>query len=113
MLYTMGMGAMQMKYYVLPKTKWGILSAVLFAAQVLFVAYFFVMTGVFHQTGGDTFFSNLNLALPMLAAWGAGVVSFVMALITILLFKSRAVLLYCIMPVTFLTSLYGVMEILP
>ena len=73
-----------MKVSFFPKTKLGSLSVVLFVVLVVLLAYFFLMINVFDQRGGDTFFSNLNLTIPMLAAWACGAASFVLGLIAII-----------------------------
>lgn len=100
-----------MKISFFPKTKPGIWSAILFLLQVLLVAYFFIMVEVFNQRGGNTFFSNLNLAIPMLTAWGVGLLSFIFGFIAIFNAKSRAILVYIVVILSFLTTLYGVLEV--
>ena len=102
-----------MKILFLPKQKAAVVSVILFAVEVLLLAYFFLMVRVFHQTGGDTFFSNLNLALPMLAAWASGLGALVSGLIAAIHFKSRSILGYLIILITFLTTLYGILAVLP
>ena len=100
-----------MKISFFPKTKLGSLSVVLFVILVILVAYFFVMVNVFDQRGGDTFFSNLYLTIPMLAAWAAGLASLVVGLIAVIRSKSRAILVFIVIVISFLTTLYGVMAV--
>ena len=95
----------------MPKTKLGTLSVVLFVVLIILAAYFFIMVNVFEQRGGDTFFSNLNLTIPMLLAWFAGLGSLVMGLIAIIKNKSRAILVFFVVVLTFLITLYGVLEV--
>jgi hypothetical protein len=98
-----------MKAGFFPKTKYGIWSAILFLALVLFAAYFILMVGVFNQRGGDTFFSNPNLTLPVLAAWAAGLASLILGLIAIIKSKSKSILVFIIVVLTFLTTVCGVL----
>lgn len=100
-----------MKISFFPKTKLGSLSVVLFVILVVLVAYFFIMVNVFEQRGGDTFFSNLNLTIPMLAAWASGLASLVLGIIAVIKSKSRSILVFVVIVITFLTTLYGVMEV--
>jgi len=100
-----------MKWSFFPKTRPGRWSVLLFLLLVLLVSYFFVMVKVFGQRGGDTFFSNLNLTIPMLSAWAAGFSSFIFGLIAVFRAKSRAVLVYLVLILSFLTTLYGILEV--
>ena len=100
-----------MKISFFPKTKLGSLSVVLFVILVVLVAYFFLMVNVFNQRGGDTFFSNLNLAIPMVAAWASGLASLVLGIIAVIKSKSRAILVFVVIVLAFLTTLFGVMEV--
>jgi hypothetical protein len=97
-----------MKVSFFPKTKLGSLSVVLFVVLVILVAYFFVMVNVFDQRGGATFFSNINLTIPMLAAWASGLASLVLGTIAVIKSKSRAILVFIVIVLTFLTTVYGV-----
>lgn len=100
-----------MKISFLPKTKLGVWCIILFLILVLLVVYFFIMVNVFNQRGGDTFFSNLNLAIPMVTAWGAGLLSLILGLAAIFNDKSHAILVYIVVILSFLTTLYGVLEV--
>ena len=83
----------------------------MFVALIVLLAYFFLMINVFGQRGGDTFFSNLNLTIPMLAAWASGVASFVLGLIAIIKAKSRSVLVFIVTLLCALTTMYGILEV--
>jgi uncharacterized membrane protein YphA (DoxX/SURF4 family) len=100
-----------MKTSFFPKTKAGIWSVILFLLLVLLVGYFFLMVNVFNQRGGDTFFSNLNLTIPMLAAWACGVLSLILGLVAVFKTKSRAILVYIVLLLSALTTLYGIFAV--
>ena len=100
-----------MKITFFPKTKLGIWSVCLFAFVVLVIVYFYIMVNVYDQRGGETFFSNLLLTIPMLLAWVAGVASCVVGLVAIVKHKSRAILLYIVVLLTLFVTLYGLMEV--
>ncbi len=101
-----------MKISFLPKTKNGKWSAVLFAALIIFLAYFFLMVNVFGQRGGQTFFSNLNLTIPMMLAWLSGMASFILGLMAFFKDKSVSVLVICVVVLSFLTTIYGIAAVL-
>lgn len=101
-----------MKVSFFPKNKLGVWSTFLFGLLILLVSYFFLMVNVFDQTGGDTFFSNLNLTIPMLLAWLSGFVSFVLGFISIIKYEMKSMLVILIMVLTLFTSFYGIMEVL-
>jgi len=82
-----------MKNRILPKTalgKWSVGMAisfiVLFALMSILAA-----TG---QEGGETFFSNLYLAIPGLLAFVSGIAAFLTGIISIIFMKERAILVY-------------------
>ncbi len=100
-----------MKISFFPKTKSGSLSVVMFVILVVLLAYFFLMINVFDQRGGDTFFSNLSLTLPMIAAWACGAASFALGIIAIIKAKSRSVLVFAVTLLCALTTLYGIIEV--
>ena len=97
-----------MKVSFFPKSKSGIWSIVLFLLLVLLVAFFFLMVNVFNQRGGVTFFNNLLLTIPMLTAWAAGVISFILGLIAIVKSRPKSILVFIVSIFTFLTTLYGI-----
>jgi len=97
----------------LPDTKLGKWSVILFIILVVLVAYFFLMTGVFNQTGGDTFFSNLNLAIPMVVAWASGLASLILGILAVVVAKSKSVLVFVIILLTLITTIAGLTAVLP
>jgi hypothetical protein len=78
---------------VLPKTSWGKWSVGLIAAFILFLALFLILV-LSGQRGGETFFSNLLLTVPMLIAGTCGVAAFVTGLIGIIKSKERSILVF-------------------
>lgn len=96
-----------MKVGFFPKTRSGVYSLVFLLILVLGVVFFFVAVNVFDQRGGDTFFSNLYLSIPMLTAWAAGMVSLVTGLRAIVKLKDRAIAVYITVILSFLTTIYG------
>lgn len=95
-----------------PGTKQGRISVLCLIILILCVAFFFVQVNVFGQRGGDTFFSNLYLTIPMLAAWAAGVVSLVTGLTAIIKQKDKAVLVYISVVLSIFTTGYGLASIM-
>jgi len=82
-----------MKIYFAPKTTLGKWSVAL-------IIVFIVLLGVFQllvasgQRGGETFFSNLILTIPMLIAGVSGISAFVTGLIGIIKSRERSVIVY-------------------
>jgi len=76
-----------------PKTIWGRWSVWLIIAFFVFLASFLVLVAS-GQRGGETFFSNLALTIPMLLAGSCGVAAFVTGLIGIIKSRERAILVY-------------------
>ena len=82
-----------MRITVLPKTSWGKWSVGLIAVFILFLVLFVILVAS-GQRGGETFFSNLLLTVPMLLAVTCGVAAFVTGLIGIIKSKERSILVY-------------------
>ena len=101
-----------MKASFFPKTKNGWLAVILFILLVILVCCFFIIINRFGQRGGDTFFSNLSLTIPMLLAWLSGFLSFVLGLLSIFRDHSYSVLVILISLVALLTTIYGIMAVL-
>ena len=82
-----------MNIYFAPKTTLGKWSVAL-------IIVFIVLLGVFQllvaseQRGGETFFSNLILTIPMLIAGGSGISAFVIGLIGIIKSRERSFIVY-------------------
>ena len=87
-----------------PKTIKGIWSVRLILASVLFFILFFAVAAS-GQTGGDTFFSNLALAIPMLVAALSAVASFFTGIIAIIRNRERATFVYLSTTLGFLVLL--------
>jgi hypothetical protein len=100
-----------MKFSFLPKTKLGLCSVFLIIIVVLLVVLFFLLINVFEQRGGDTFFSNLALAIPMVLAFVAGVLALIIGLIATIKSKSQSILVYIAMLIGLLIALYGISEV--
>jgi len=96
---------------ILPKTCLGKWSVWLIVASVLLVLFFFAMTGWFDQRGGEGFFDNLLLTIPMLAAFGCGIVAFAVGLLSFFKPRERAVLVFLSTLIGLLVLIYGVAEV--
>ena len=99
-----------MKIYFAPKTALGKWSVAL-------IIIFIVLLGVFQllvasgQRGGETFFSNLILTIPMLIAGVSGVSAFVTGLIGIIKSRERSVIVYLAALIGLFVLLFGIGEI--
>ncbi len=81
------------KIFIFPESVWGRLSvgsAILF---FLFLSLFYSICAL-GQRGGETFFSNLYLAIPILLAAISGVAAFFSGLISIFKKKDYSVLIF-------------------
>ncbi|MEX1307705.1 MAG: hypothetical protein AB1Z19_04180 [Eubacteriales bacterium] len=101
-----------MKIGFLPKTKLGKASVGCFVALLVLLGYFFMMVSVFGQRGGETFFSNLNLTIPMLLAWLSSLLAFVLGLISLVSGRSYSVLVMVVVLLSLFTTAYGIMVII-
>jgi hypothetical protein len=81
------------KLTVLPRTAPGKWSAGLLAGLVLFLALLLILVAA-GQRGGDTFFSNLALAIPGLLAGTCGIAAFITGTIAIIKSQERAILVF-------------------
>ena len=100
-----------MRITVLPKTSWGKWSAGLIVAFILFFVLFLILVAS-GQRGGETFFSNLLLTVPMLLAGTCGVAAFVTGLIGIIKSKERSILVYLAIFIGFEIMVFGLGEFL-
>lgn len=82
-----------MKVSILPRTMLGKWSIGLIGGLFLFFALLRVLVA-FGQRGGETFFSNLALAIPGLLAGTCGIAAFFTGIIGIIFRKERAVLVF-------------------
>ena len=95
----------------MPKTTLGKWSAALIVAFiVLLVSFqFLVASG---QRGGETFFSNLVLALPTLIAGISGVSAFVTGLIGVIRSRERSIIVYLAAVIGLFVLLFSLGEII-
>ena len=100
-----------MRVNFVPKTILGIWSVSLIIAFFAFFASFFVLVAT-GQRGGETFFSNPALTIPMLFAASCGVAAFITGLIGIIKSRERAILVYLSVAIGFFVLFYLLAEIL-
>ena len=95
----------------MPKTIYGKRSVKLIIAFFLFLSAFFliVLSG---QRGGEKFFDNLALAIPILIAAVCGIASFFTGITGILKDKERSISVFISTSLGFLVLLYCLAEIL-
>ncbi|MFC1687374.1 hypothetical protein ACFL0L_02250 [Patescibacteria group bacterium] len=77
----------------MPRTTMGKWSVGLIGAFIFFMVVFFVLVES-GERGGDTFFSNLALTIPILIAGACGVAGFVVGLIAMIRKRERSWLVY-------------------
>ena len=82
-----------MKISLKPRTIMGKWSIGLIIAFFLFFAVFLILIAL-GQRGGDTFFSNLTLTIPMLLAGVSGLSAMVTGIIGTVLSSERSVLVF-------------------
>ncbi|MFC1984470.1 hypothetical protein ACFLU0_00445 [Chloroflexota bacterium] len=82
---------------------------IVFSLLFLIVFYSLVASG---QRGGDTFFSNLALAITMLIAAILAVSSFFTGIIGIIRNRERTIFVYISTAIGFFVLLYGLAEII-
>ena len=100
-----------MKINFLPKEKLGKRSLILFVIEVILMVIFYSILDIFNVKGGDTFFSNPELFIPLTLAWISGAVAFVLGCIATIKEKPKSVLVVLVTIITFLTTLFGILEI--
>jgi len=98
------------KIVFIPKSNFGLLSliAILLFGIFLTIFYIFVYLG---ERGGETFFSNMKLAIPITIAGLSGTLSFLFGIVAIFQKKDRSVFLYISTVLGFLIFLYIIAEI--
>ena len=80
-----------MNLMILPKTRLGKLSTGFIVTFLVLLATFFILVAT-GQRGGDTFFSNLALSIPMLIAGISGILAFFTGIVGIIFKKDRSLL---------------------
>lgn len=101
-----------MKTNFCPKTRLSKWSLAFVIALIVFTIIFFIIIKLFDQKGGETFFSNLYLAIPLLIAGISGCFAFLTGIVSIIKSKARSVSVYITTLLGFLVLLYGLMEII-
>lgn len=96
---------------IVPKTRLGKWSVVLTAVFVLMMLLFFAMVHLFGQRGGETFFSNLLLTVPVLIAFGSAAASCIVGIVSFIAVRERAVLVFVSVIVGLIVTIYAVMEL--
>jgi len=100
-----------MRFNYKPNTTLGIWSVRLIGASILFFILFCVIVAS-GQRGGETFFSNLSLTIPMLTAFILAACAFFTGIIGILRNRERAVFVFISTILGFLVLLYGLAAII-
>jgi len=100
-----------MKITLIPQTRLGNWSVVLLGASVLLFLFSLLLVAL-GQQGGDTFFSNLLLTIPMLLAGISGVAAFATGFIGMIRDKERSIFVFFITVIGFIIVVFGLGEIL-
>ncbi|MFH1597877.1 MAG: hypothetical protein ABIB97_02285 [Patescibacteria group bacterium] len=95
----------------MPKTKLGKWSVSLCGAFIVFLALFYVLVAT-GQRGGDTFFSNWALTIPILLAAIGGIGGFVIGLMAIFKQRERSWLVYLAVVIGALVTFFTAAELL-
>lgn len=99
-----------MKVSFFPETKSGKWSLVFFLAIIVLSIFFIIAISIFNQRGGETFFSNLYLAIPMVLIYISGVLGFITGIISMGKSKKRSVAAIISTIICLVVTLYGLME---
>ncbi|MCP3988596.1 MAG: hypothetical protein GY724_05965 [Actinomycetia bacterium] len=94
-----------------PRTRPGRWSIMLIVAFGVLLGLFFLAVAV-GERGGDAFFDNLWLALPMLAAWLAGAGATATGAFAIISRRERGALVFGATLLGLLVTAFGVAEVL-
>lgn len=95
----------------MPKTKYGKWSVGLILGFVLFLAIFFIVVKMDYR-GGDTFFSNPLLAIPILISGICGVMSMITGVLALFKEKERSVFVYISILLGLFVSIFVLGEII-
>ena len=99
-----------MKVRYKPNTVLGIWSVRLLGAAILFfILFFFIVAS--GQKGGETFFSNLSLTIPMLVAFILAVCAFITGLISTIRDRERAVIVFLSTMIGLFILIFGIAEV--
>ena len=100
-----------MSVFYKPITSLGTWSARLMVASLLFFILFFAIVAS-GQEGGDTFFSNLSLTIPMLIAAVLAICAFFTGIISIIRDRERAIFVHISTTIGFFVLFFFLAEIL-
>ena len=100
-----------MKVHILPKTRPGKWSVLLLIGFIVFFGLFFILVAT-GQRGGETFFSNLFLTVPVLIAAVSGIAAFFAGITGIIKDRERGVIVYMSTLIGFLILLYCLAELI-
>jgi len=95
----------------MPHTKIGKWSVGLIGAFIVSMVLLYIFIAKGHR-GGDTFFSNPALAVPLLSAGVCGIAGFVTGLIAMIKQRDRSALVYIAVCIGGLVTLWTAAEIL-
>lgn len=95
-----------------PQTKLGKRSAWLLVAVVIFLVSFRILV-IIGPAGGDTFFSNPFLAVPILLAGISGIAAFITGLISIIRKRERSISVYLAVAVGLIVLIIALNQINP
>jgi hypothetical protein len=99
------------KINFLPKTALGKWSVGLIAGMIVFYQLFRLLIAS-GQRGGDTFFSNLALAIPVLFAGISGISAFFTGIHGIIKSKERSVIVYLVTIIGFIVLFFILGEVI-
>ena len=99
-----------MRAHFKPKTNLGKRSAWLIFALAVALASFRILV-ISGQRGGDTFFSNPLLAIPMLLAGISGIAAFITGLISIIRRNERSISVYLAIAVGLIVLIVALAQI--
>jgi hypothetical protein len=99
-----------MKDIFTPRTVFGRWSVGLAIAFLFFLALFLIIAAA-GARGGDTFFSNLALAIPMLLAALCGASAFIVGVLAIIINKERAIFVMIAVVLGFNVLAFGLGEL--
>ena len=100
-----------MRISLKPKTTMGKWPTGLIIAFLLFFAVFLILVAS-GQRGGDTFFSNLALTIPMLIAGVSSVSALVTGIIGIVKSRERSALVFLAMAIGLFVQIFSLGDIL-
>ena len=100
-----------MQVHFKPKTKLGKRSAWLIVAFAVSMASFGILLAS-GQRGGDTFFSNPILTIPVLIAATSGIAAFITGIISIVRRKERSISVYVAVAFGLITLVFVLGEII-